>query len=279
MIFFQKNYSYISILEKNYKVYGLKDDIIFKNLSQTKKYQIFEGRYADEVKLLKKFIKPESIIIDLGCNYGCMTLALSQICSAGRVYAFDGSKKLVNCCQETLKANDVTNVEVHCEVLSGQDSQVAFFETPNVESSNFTVSILDNREAPPVNQTNFSKNIRQSLSLESICSKYKINKPEFVKIDCEGSEFEIISGIKDKNYFKETVFLLEFNTFAQIMYKKILPQDALTILFQNFSEVYKIEKNGKLQKLVNIPKNTDNFLNNNLYGGFVDDLICLKLLF
>lgn len=274
-IFSKRSCALIKLFDRELIVYGLKKDSAFQDLASKGYYYIFEGRYKNSEEIIKKLTNKNDIILDLGSNYGLMGLTMALHCPKGMVYSFEASKNLALCHQKTIKRNLISNNVVFCEILSNEVKTVKFFETPAVESSNFIISEKD-MKYPPTNQK-FKTELRISISVEELIKKYNIPKVDFVKIDCEGSELEILQGIKGKKNFSKTKFLIEFNSYAQIFYKKIHPEVYLNELFKCFKKIYSINEEGNFIPLENTEKQKINFLHKNFLNGFVNDLVCTEI--
>lgn len=100
---------------------------------------------------------------------------------------------------EELKSNRTCFVETKC-VSDTSNKVVTFLQTKSPELS--TVSGYDNDEH------NRSEHIRidvQTISLNDMLEKYQIDKIDYLNIDTEGSEFDILSSFNIEKYMPKII--------------------------------------------------------------------------
>jgi FkbM family methyltransferase len=134
-------------------------------------------------------INNDDVIIDVGGHIGLFTLYASQFCKKGIIYSFEPVKANFEMLSENIKSNNLNNVK--------------YFNTA-VSNSNSTTKLYINDDA--AGHSMFSKSSQSitvnSISLQQIFDDNKIKNCNFLKLDCEGSEYEIIKNLPS-NYFKK----------------------------------------------------------------------------
>jgi FkbM family methyltransferase len=149
--------------------------------------------------LFKKFIKPNQIVIDCGSYIGTHTLTMSKL--AGKVYAFEPQPLIAKCIRKTLQTNMIENVvftEVACSNQIGVDN---IFTNNDGDAS--LSGIRDHKFT-----TNYVCYINTLDNL--IPNNERIS---LIKIDVEGSEWEVLSGAKNIIKSSRPIIILEtFNT-------------------------------------------------------------------
>jgi len=148
--------------------------------------------YKPEFLAIKKLVKKGDIVIDVGANIGVFSAYLSrEVGAAGKVFAFEPVKETFWRLQETLALN-------RCENLSAY--QIALSNKPG----NFTMNVFEpqysawNSFGRPqfgdVKPTGVEKVTADTL--DRFADKHGLKKINFVKIDVEGFEKDVLEGAK-----------------------------------------------------------------------------------
>jgi FkbM family methyltransferase len=141
--------------------------------------------------IFEKYINKESIVLEGGCHIGTHTLKLGLL--GKQVLSFEPMIKSNIILRENLKINNITNVTVYNEGLSNK-TEVAYFEW--IGHNNPGGSGLTNN---PMGKPNYEKNIKTSnypVNLITIDS-LQLEKLDFIKLDVEGYEINVIEGALD----------------------------------------------------------------------------------
>lgn len=147
--------------------------------------------------LLKEFIKKDSIVLDIGAFIGDHTIYYSKLVGGnGRVIAFEPYKDSFECLLYNL--NGYKNIDFHNYALGNIEHYVSmeFVETNN--GMNY-ISMAREANYPKIKIT----------TLDTISQNF--NKLDFIKIDVEGCELDVLIGGKSViNKFKPAM-LIEIN--------------------------------------------------------------------
>ena len=134
------------------------------------------------------------IVIDIGANLGIVSIVLAKKNPGIKIYAFEPLRENYE--------NLLKNIE-----LNGIDKNIIIVENKAVtkDGRNINMSInINNRggssisDVISVNSSMSKENCGiESITLEDIIKKYKIDKIDLLKIDCEGSEYEILYNTRE----------------------------------------------------------------------------------
>lgn len=130
------------------------------------RYQLrmFLGLYEREVrKSVESLVNPGMCCFDVGAAIGYYTLALSRLASPGRVYAFEADESRYRLLRDAVSRNSDIGSEVR--IL------------------NFFVGNLVDLK-------------RRMVTIDYLVFEEKYQAPDFVKIDVEGSELEVLAGAR-----------------------------------------------------------------------------------
>jgi FkbM family methyltransferase len=143
--------------------------------------------------------KPESIVFDVGANIGFLTLRFASICTQGRIYAFEPSKKNFECLHRNLALNNFSNINVYRLALGEQTEPKQLHE---VYSFNTGANRILNASAE-----NRSETISVD-TLDNVVGELGLRRMDILKIDVEGYElFVLRGGEKTIQQFKPILFV------------------------------------------------------------------------
>jgi FkbM family methyltransferase len=149
----------------------------------------FFGQYEKETNdLLFEYIKPGQTVLEAGANNGTETVLLSRLVgSTGKVIAFEPVKHIYQTLQLNLSINHCTNVLTEQMALGESDEQLYF----NVLSEDFCnqgmASKYDEKSAD-------AKVLVQQTSVDLWLNKNNIRNIDFIKMDIQGAEIELLKG-------------------------------------------------------------------------------------
>ena len=127
-------------------------------------------------------IIPGSTIIDVGANIGAFSMYAAR-CGAKKVYAFEPNKESFDVLSKNIKENNLENTVIPYNLAVGPiDGE--FISIPKESSPyNKTYGNLND-------QTNYD--IVETISLHTFINKNDVKKIDFLKMDCEGAEYQIM---------------------------------------------------------------------------------------
>lgn len=157
----------------------------------------------------KKYIKPDTIVLDVGSNFGQMAVMMSKhIGTAGRVYAFEANAFVFEFLKKNIEANNAPITPVFGAVHNKCD-EVLFFSEVNFKEfgayGSYGIDYATNKGTPV-----------KSLTIDSI----KFDMPvSFMKVDVQGGDLLVLQGAVEtiKKYQMPIVF--EFEHYFQETYK------------------------------------------------------------
>lgn len=141
--------------------------------------------FEDEIKFIRKFLKPGMKVIDIGANYGLYTLcSAKKIENEGQLWAFEPTGSVAECLRESLKENTFKNVNLIQAGLSNRNGEAKLAINPNAELNSLNTPINDNSEFETI----------ELKTLDSSMVEYNWHDIDFIKLDAEGEEVRILEG-------------------------------------------------------------------------------------
>ncbi len=176
----------------------------------------------DAIKIIEKLVNEGDVCFDIGANVGPITFALAQkVTPRGKVYAFEPGPPTFERLVQNISGNPLYASAIIAENLgvSEQNGELLWSEgTGNDGRGNGSLRVGGNITVKVV-------------SLDAYCISRGIDKIDFIKIDVEGMEPEVIKGAEA---------ILE--KYRPILYFETLPNIEETRGFPVFTEIANILK-------------------------------------
>lgn len=150
-------------------------------------------RHITENRLVP--ITPKAVIFDIGANFGVMSLQFAKTAYNGKVYSFEPTHYAFKRFKKNLQLNPLLSkriVPINLFVSSHTKSN------PRMRAfSSWKISGKTNGKLHPIHLgTAKSTQGVGSVSLDNYCKKNKINRIDFIKIDTDGWEHEVLKGAR-----------------------------------------------------------------------------------
>ena len=159
--------------------------------------------FEDEIRFLRRLLGPGQKVIDIGANYGVYTLSLAKaVGAAGFVWAFEPASSCAALLAEGVLANHFGNVIVERSALSR-------------ESGTGCLGLNDHSELNALIRPDKAGKASETVSvvtLDECLQRYGWRDIDFVKIDAEGEEANILKG--GRQFFAELSPLIQYEVKA-----------------------------------------------------------------
>ena len=143
-------------------------------------------------------IKNNDTIIDVGGHIGLFTLFCKQYAKNGKIFCYEPFFENFKILEDNIKMNDLDHVFSNNMAVSKTDGDIPIYIS-NDESGH---SIL---------QKNSSSIQVKSISLKKIFDDNNIQRCNLLKLDCEGSEYEIIESLPEHYFEKIDRVIIEYH--------------------------------------------------------------------
>ncbi len=147
--------------------------------------------YADEWRLISNLLKPGMTAIDAGANQGIYTLLISRcVGAAGRVFAFEPASTEFKKLKRNVASNHCSNVVLESSALGSYQGLTDFHLCLDSRGS------YSSRCAPAPDIKGVRKQIVKVpiVTLDRYLAKHQIESCDFIKIDVEGGERDVLTG-------------------------------------------------------------------------------------
>ena len=143
----------------------------------------------DDYRLKEIEFRPGDVVIDIGANIGIVAIYLAKTHPGIRIVAIEPVPTTFGHLQENISLNAVSNITaLNCAVTKdGRDLRMIV--NPG-HSGGSTGHLRDLKQPGHYNLT------VRSRTLDGIFGEYVPDRCRLLKIDCEGAEYEILSGAR-----------------------------------------------------------------------------------
>ena len=147
---------------------------------------------------LKNINKNLNTIIDLGSHIGVFSIVAAEHFSKSIIYAFEAEKENYVTFFKNIRLNKFSNrIKSYLFAITGKDNQ--------------KINIYKNKGMGCLYEKTSLKSEVFSITLDKIYKKFRIKKCDLLKIDIEGSEYEVLYTASDNIYKKTDRINLEFH--------------------------------------------------------------------
>ncbi len=148
--------------------------------------------FEDELPFLRLFLKPGMQVIDIGANVGCYALSMAAAVSnnteanQGQVWAFEPCEDTFELLKSSRELNNFSHLHLIQAGLSKQAGQATLYRSHNSELN--SLHAKENRS--------YQQETIELKTLDQCLDTFKWHKLDFIKLDAEGEECNILLGGK-----------------------------------------------------------------------------------
>ncbi|MFO0939645.1 MAG: FkbM family methyltransferase [Pirellulales bacterium] len=159
---------------------------------------ICDGMYEPEcIELLQKIISPTDICFDIGGHNGYFTLVLAKLAEQGRVICFEPVESLANRISESIRLSRINNAFVEVVAVAGESGQMQFrFAGDDSLDDSMGHLVRYGGVNTPRSQVQYDQFSERTVTAVTLDSRKQF-APNFIKIDAEGAEAEILLAGKE----------------------------------------------------------------------------------
>ena len=162
-------------------------------------YIRYFGEYSEaEVDVFRKFIKEDSVCMDLGAYFGELTIPMAELCPKGLVLAVEPQMVLCQILGGNLQLNSIPNVKT-LEIAVGESSAIT--NMVSVQPHSYTVNWGLTKTLQSTDHPTVPIHSVDELELPGL---------DFIKIDVEGFEPNVLRGMKETIEQYKPVIYLEY---------------------------------------------------------------------
>lgn len=155
-------------------------------------YQVFKEIFMEdfyEIDSLVKKLSPQAVVVDVGANAGFFDFLLLSKLPSAAIYAYEPLSSNIQLLTATRDSNSTLLQKLHV-------TQAAITGTATASLDLFTENTPDNSVVASVfsgfDERNTTRITVPAKSLTAIVQENNITQIDLLKLDCEGSEYDIL---------------------------------------------------------------------------------------
>ncbi len=188
------------------------------------RWQRNAGTNRQEFDTIARIVKEGDTVFDIGANIGLLSVWMAkQVGAQGRVYAFEPHPETRKLLKKTIALNEIENITIFPLALSSKTGSAQLYTV----GTNHKLSSLG-----PISDTTYGENASlpiETVTLDSFCLEHHISQIDFLKIDVEGFEYDVLQGA-ERMLQNHAIKTIQFE-----MWKK--NEDLIALLIKNGYEV------------------------------------------
>lgn len=175
-----------------FRVRSLMDVWIIKETCLDRQYELFGTKVEDGWT-----------VIDIGAGLGDFAILIARENPNSRIYAYEPFPESYQLLQENIVLNDVHNISAFQMAVGARSGKMRLFATG--EAVQHTTTVHGQPEGPiPCAEV-------QGLALDDVLVINGIERCDFLKMDCEGCEFEVLFGASPATLERISRMCLEYH--------------------------------------------------------------------
>jgi FkbM family methyltransferase len=162
-------------------------------------------------------LKEDAVILDVGANFGIMTLQFAQATPKGSIYSFEPTHYALGKFKRNLELNPELAKRIHpvnsfVSAVTDKNSTIKAFSSWKVDGGS-------SHDMHPVHlgEAKSTEGVG-AITIDDFCKSNNFQRLDFIKIDVDGHEFEVFKGgVETIGRFRPTIifeiglYLLEEN--------------------------------------------------------------------
>jgi FkbM family methyltransferase len=201
-----------NIIKKEYSIHGI--NFTAFDIETSKTLSAIEEEFNSDLMEVNKLNFSENpVIVDIGANVGIVSFYFAKKYPNAKIFAYEPHPLNFQNLVKGIEVNNITNIyPFNLAVFSESDMDVKIFLHENNTSASSVFRFLSSDPFVEV----------KTISLEDIIKQNNISYIDFLKIDCEGAEFDILENTD--MFYHENIpiknMFIEFHRFMEKLENK-----------------------------------------------------------
>jgi FkbM family methyltransferase len=188
--------------------------------------EMLTGCYdLETAAIIERFVKLGDVCIDIGANVGAISFALAKKVGAhGKVYSFEPGGFLFGRLVDNIRLNPGYE-KIICPFKVGfsDKKEARFWNEDKQNRGNASFLFLDSNQDERV----------ELISFDHLISEQNLDRLDFVKIDVEGMEYEVIKGAVETIRKYKPILWYETGFFDKGFWAEILREEKVVLATEN----------------------------------------------
>jgi len=177
----------------NYKIYHSLHSLNYQNFIVS--LELIREIFLEDQYCAQEFLKPDSVILDCGANIGIFSLYASSLSPKGKIYSFEPTEGIFGILHKNIVSNGLERRIFAYNLALGDKKRMA--EIIINDNYNITANTILDSDFLKGRESNYNK--KESVEMTTIddfIRENNIQKVDFIKMDTEGYEKQILKGAR-----------------------------------------------------------------------------------
>ena len=212
-----------------------------------------DGVYEPEIlKIIKQNLRSDSVFLDIGANIGQHSLYASRFVE--NVYAFEPIKKLYDQFMESCHINQIDNIYIYNHALGNEEKILPIFGNSGNMGASSLVTTENRKKIQDI----------QIKRLDDIVSESGIKIIDFIKLDVEGFELDVLLGAQQTIEKYKPILLIEYSPYFYNQTDKSIGSKILNLLFDLGYDIFDVGDGTREKRLIKNVSDMDDILQTNI---------------
>lgn len=142
-------------------------------------------------------------VLDIGAGFGDFAVRVARECPQSKVYAFEPEPQSFALLEENVRLNGTGNVQAFREAIAGQAGMLSLYTATGLSGQHRTAGRVSVAAAAPI--------LVPAITLAQAFERLSIERCDFLKIDCEGAEYEILFAAGEETLARTVHIAMEYH--------------------------------------------------------------------
>lgn len=171
-----------------------------------------DGYDYSNFSLIKSIIKPDYVCFDVGANIGIYSAVFSYMSgNSASVHSFEPVNHIRDRLKSNLKLNGFTDVNVNEFALGEREETIEMYQVKEGVFRGGTSSFLMNDNVKVMGEDKFIKCPVSVRLMDSYVESKSLTRLDFIKIDVEGFEWNVLNGARETVKKFRPYILMEYD--------------------------------------------------------------------
>jgi FkbM family methyltransferase len=162
-------------------------------------WEIWKAKIYDDARFP---IQAEDVVVDIGAHIGGFSIRAARQAKRGQVHAYEASGRNHVMLEKNKLLNKVENLFIHNQAVSDRCGELKFF----MPSNNGALGSLMQESDSPMETV-------QATTLTDIVQENNLKQIDYLKMDVEGAEYDILFNCPAKALLKVHRIVMEYHEF------------------------------------------------------------------
>jgi FkbM family methyltransferase len=163
------------------------------------RYTFYETLVMNSYLRQGQHLRPGDTVIDIGANIGCFSvLAARAVGPTGRVLAVEPEQSTFESLRRNVRLNRCENIDARRLAIGGSSGEAELHVGVKMLFNSIYAQVGGVKEGAPAHGTGSELQRVPMSTLENLMDDAEVERCDYLKIDCEGAEFDIFREMDER---------------------------------------------------------------------------------